>query len=171
METAKTTKFIFLDIDGVMVPSRSYFKLETNKFIEENGDTIDLVKYDPLAVNMINRICTKSGAKIVFNTTWNMYKSMETIAQTNGIDPQNIFYGAPKTEYPNKGLSRLAAINKFLMDNQNPLLDPEPWVAFDDEFIDHKNAIQVDYENGLTVENYRQAMDILGCPDKFICLI
>lgn len=55
------SKYIFLDIDGVMKPGRSYFCRDRASAM--NGG------FDPLAVAAINRICEKTGAEVVFNTT------------------------------------------------------------------------------------------------------
>ncbi len=56
-------KIIFLDIDGVMKPGRAYW-CEVRRNTIEGG-------FDPLAVAAINRICGRTGAYVVFNTTWN----------------------------------------------------------------------------------------------------
>jgi hypothetical protein len=145
-------KYIFLDIDGVMKPGRSYFCKEhsANCF---GG-------FDPLAVAAVNRICEKTGASIVFNTTWNS-QNMVDIAAAEGITAPI----AGKTPYP--GLhDRLKAIQHWLGDNP-----AEAWVALDDCAIDHENAILVQPDDGITCQNYRDACKILGNPDALMLLL
>lgn len=151
---------IFLDIDGVMKPSRCYFK--------KDGD--HLGDFDPLAVDAVNRICEKANAMIVFNTYWNTQENLKEIAVGQGIKEEYIL---GKTRYPHnlRGLddypNRLTAINTFLTENP----EIKKWIALDDEEILDDNAIWVDYENGITVENYRTAVKKLGYEDHFICLM
>lgn len=149
-------KIIFLDIDGVMKPARSYL-LEGN--IAANGG------FDVLSVAAVNRICERCDAKIVFNTTWNMHTepTIEEIAKSEGITGEII----GKTKYP-RTEGRLEAIRTWIADSG---LQVEKWVALDDATIAHKNAVLVDPRVGITVEDYINATDILGNKDSFIVLI
>lgn len=150
-----TRKFIFLDIDGVMKPGRSYFCAQNSGNV--NGG------FDPLAVATINRICEKTGAQIVFNTTWNNLNIID-IAHKQGIKPE---YIVGKTSYPNQR-DRLTAILHWLEDNDAK--DCE-WIALDDVKIKHEWAINVDPENGISTQNYRTACRLLGKPDVFMLLL
>lgn len=148
-------KFIFLDIDGVMKPGRSYF-CQARAASRTGG-------FDPLAVAAINRIYERTGASIVFNTTWNRL-NMVDIAEAEGITAPI----AGKTIYPQhlSGGDRLRAIQHWLADHP-----AEEWVALDDCKIDHGRAIRVCPENGITTENYRDACRLLGKPDAFMLLL
>lgn len=61
------SKIMFLDLDGPMIPGRSY---------SGGHDPNDLLmvdtthKFDPIAVQNINDICEKHGWKIVLHTSW-----------------------------------------------------------------------------------------------------
>jgi hypothetical protein len=145
-------RYIFLDIDGVMKPGRSYFCKD--KASAMNGG------FDPLAVAAINRICEKTGTAIVFNTMWNRL-NMADIAEAEGITAPI----AGKTKYPDFQ-SRLAAIQDWLVDNP-----AEDWVALDDCRIEHERALLVCPENGISAQNYRDACRLLGKPDAFMLLL
>lgn len=154
-------KIIFLDIDGVMKPGRCYF----DKTLSRNRDG----GFDPLAVSIVNRLCEKTGAGIVFNTTWNhrfntMDKAKE-FALINGLLGR--VYG--KTIYPNG--ERRAAIAHWLNMPEN-IGQFDSWVALDDcPSIQGENAVLVDGENGISIQNYRDAVKILGGDDAFMVLM
>lgn len=145
-------KFIFLDIDGPMKPGRCYL------CPEKGSDGFG--GWDPLAVAAINRMCVKTGAKIVFNTTWNR-QNIKDIAINQGITAPI----AGKTKYPNFK-SRILAIHDWI--HENPC---DAWVALDDAHMDDHRCILVCSDNGISVENYRLATELLGNPDKFMVLI
>lgn len=149
-----TNKFIFLDIDGPMKPGRCY--LCPVRAADMNGG------WDPLAVAAINRMCSKTGAEIVFNTTWNKL-NITDIAIAQGITAPI----AGKTGYPYQ-LTRLQAITHWIEDNnQQDCI----WIALDDVVIDDARAILICSENGITAEDYREATEKLGNPDKFMVLV
>jgi HAD domain in Swiss Army Knife RNA repair proteins len=147
-------RYIFLDIDGVMKPGRAYF-------CEKNSEAVD-AGFDPLAVAAINLLCKKTGAAVVFNTTWNRQNIMD-IAEAQGLTAPI----AGKTKYPYL-TDRLMAIRHWLEDNKQQ--DSE-WVALDDCKIDHERAIAVCPENGISTQNYRDACRLLGTPDAFMLLL
>lgn len=148
-------KVIFLDIDGVMKPARSYFDKEAISNFDGG--------FDPLAVKIINHLCERTGAEIVFNTVWNRHRepSIEEIAVREGITAKI----AGKTKYPDTSV-RLTAILDWVDGEENCL-----WVALDDVVMGDRRAIAVDSENGISVENYRQATDLLGNYDYFRVLL
>lgn len=147
-----SNKYLFLDIDGPMKPGRAY--LCPQKAGNHFGG------FDPLAVAAVNRICNKTGAQIVFNTTWNRL-NMLAIAEAEGITARI----AGKTGYP-YAMDRLQAIQHWLAEHP-----AEEWVALDDAVIDHERAILIDPENGISAQNYRDACRLLGVPDAFMLLV
>lgn len=153
-------KVIFLDIDGPMKPARCYFH-ELRAKDHDGG-------FCPLSVAIVNRLCEKTGAGIVFNTTWNhRFRTLEQAAEFAEVnDLTGKVLG--KTKYP--GCERRVAIQDWI-DNHAP----EPvthWVALDDcPSIKGPNAVLVDGENGISVQNYRDATKILGGDDAFMVLI
>lgn len=148
-----TPKYIFLDIDGVMKPGRSYFCEKAGKENYNAG-------FDPLAIACINRLCKKTGAAVVFNTTWNS-QDIAAICEAQGLTAPI----AGKTKYPNLH-DRLKAINLWL--NENPKGE---WIALDDCPIADERAILVEPDNGISTQNYRDACRMLGNPDAFMLLL
>ena len=148
-------KVIFLDIDGPMKPVRAYW-LERNM--------VDYGGFDELSVAAINRIYKKTGAGVVFNSTWNTVGEayMKHMAKEQGIEAP--IYGV--TDYPHLN-DRLLAIQKWLADNEGV----ELWCALDDCRIEDDRAILVDPDTGISPDNYREATKHLGNEDSFIVLI
>ncbi len=146
-------KILFLDIDGVMKPGRSYWLPSSDR---DGG-------FDPLAVACVNRICERTNAKIVFNTVWNLQgiNSLKSISRKQGIKASIL----GMTKFPETD-NRKEAIMQWLQHR-----DVEAWCALDDAIIFLKNAIEINYLNGISVENYRQATRLLGNEDKFMVLL
>lgn len=149
-------RLLFLDIDGVIKPGRSYLAQHRDR---QGG-------FDPLGVAAVNRLCERTGASIVFNSSWNCHglSALRDIAVGQGITAPI----AGITRYPFQVDDRLQAIRTYIAENANGLCE---WCALDDALIDHPRAIRVDYENGISLADYRAATNILGNPDPFIVLI
>jgi hypothetical protein len=138
-------RVLFLDIDGVMKPARAYW-LKPHK---PDGN------FDPLAVAAINLIHERAGAAIVFNTTWNSsgYARLCEIATHEGITAPIIGV----TAFP--GLSdRLEAIKAWMAEN-GPV---EAWCALDDETMANDHCIKVNFEFGVSTQDYSNAVRLLG---------
>lgn len=54
-------KILFLDLDGPMIPYRCMFL---------PGQTVPWSVFDPVAVSMINQLCSEHGWRIVLHTSW-----------------------------------------------------------------------------------------------------
>jgi hypothetical protein len=146
-------KVIFLDIDGVLIPSTSYFSGKKPTA-------------SPIMVDIVNAISDRCGAKVVMNTCHNTYLKDEGELESF-IEKTKIKNVVGLTEYPNfMDGGRLLAIDKWCKDN-----DVKSWVALDDCPIDHENAIRVNSDYGLTAQNYRDATGILGDYDNFLVFI
>lgn len=150
---------IFLDIDGVVKPARCYWRKRV---------TMEDLNFDPLGIDAVNRLAHRCDAGVVFNTTWN--RTLDTMDKTYEF-ARNIGLTCPvygRTKYPFGGVQRLEAIEDWLNITEKKI---DKWIALDDCPIDHPNAILIDGEMGITVNDYRKASEILGNPDRFICLI
>jgi hypothetical protein len=138
-------KILFLDIDGVMKPARSYW-MKPHK--PDGG-------FDPLAVAGINLIHQRTGAVIVFNTTWNSsgYTRLSEIADEEGITAPVIGV----TAFP--GLDdRLDAIKAWIAENGSVAA----WCALDDETMADDRCIKVNFEFGVSTQDYSNAVRLLG---------
>lgn len=138
-------KIIFLDVDGPLIPGRMYYKPRMTK------DGIFL--WDPIAVDMINILCEKYDAKVVFNSTHNDsgHIAMQMHANYHKL---NYTHDDCITKYPSNNLTRLGAIEEWISRNGEV-----PWIVFDDFKLDHQNHILVNYENGISINNFYTAME------------
>ena len=172
-------KFIFLDIDGPMIPATSYLSNATASFDQELDDR---------CVMVLKKIVEKSGAKIVFNTTHSTALYPNQSGHHPGLIPQFRKIGLgdaiaeqPATTFPEIGYTgfdegmfegldwgdtperyqfphqhpRLAAIFKYLLDNDPD--DTALWIALDDVNIPHENAYTADYDLGIGIGEYNHA--------------
>lgn len=81
----KSKKIIFLDFDGPMLPTRSYF-------LPKNYKTHAKV-FDPIAVAMINRLLDVSNAAIVVSSAWAKFEGYDAVVKTlgdNGISTSRL---------------------------------------------------------------------------------
>lgn len=144
-------KIIFQDIDGPLIPHRMYYTgfrpydTMRNSFV-----------WDPIAVQMINRICEICDAKVVFNTAHceNPAEIMKHQAACNGL---KFLHEDCKTSYPFTD-NRYQAITEWL-DKHNTISD---WIVIDDVQVCLSRQIKVDWKVGMTIENYRKACQLLG---------
>lgn len=99
---ALTTRFemkvLFLDIDGVLLSGRAW-ALPDNAEPERLAragqitDALRGVRFDPVAVALVNRLCSRSGAKLVCHSTWRMTYGRERTQQKlleEGIDAAHL---------------------------------------------------------------------------------
>ena len=161
-------KIIFLDIDGPMVPGRGIYM---------PGQTTPPTLFDPCAVGLLNRMANMSGAKIVVQSSW---RKPHVLDRLNSIYPDfslkdyiigqsvNAKHFTDDWVCPfTPNTNRWYDIALWL--SRNP--DVTKYVVLDDDVfihghIDPNNLVSVDYNIGLTIDNYFDAMKVLGKKDK-----
>ena len=166
-------RIIFLDIDGPMIPGTAYLDNVHCSWEQE--------LYYP-CVNVLRKILDASGAKIVFNTSHNVGRYFYSLVQKfeeQGF--KNDIHEVKKTLYPSppadmvvdrgsdfseSGQRRLACAKWWLKENAKS--EQTLWVIFDDIKIDHKRAIHVDFDSGLTLSHYNQAAHWLQFKPFFV---
>jgi hypothetical protein len=138
-------KVLFLDIDGPVVNTRS---------ILANPQCDCWYAIDTIGVALLVKIAKKYDVKIVSNTARHSldFDVMKSKLEMLGL----VFYGS--TNLP-KTLPRKQAIVEWL--EANP--EVEQWAAVDDEFIDHENAVLIDYDEGITTKAFLSILNILDC--------
>jgi hypothetical protein len=144
---------IFLDIDGPMIPARTYYKGD-RPFDHQWCSFI----YDPVAVGMINRLCEQFKAQVVFSTAHNenTIDIMQHQAKYNGL--RNL-HSDCQTPYPIICGDRYAAIKIWLADH---LDETDEWIVIDDLNVYLEKQVVVDFEIGMTLDNFNQACFLFG---------
>ena len=150
---------LFLDIDGVMIPTRNYF---TSKYRNQ---------FDPLAVEAVKAICGRCNAQVVTNTSWNNSLHLNELW---GLLIKNEIPIASQwhTEYARGSIDRLDAIEEWIRDyGEEGML----WACLDDDDDlrkkDHSKVVTVDSDLGITPEVYTLATYLLGKEDLFMIIV
>lgn len=144
---------IFQDIDGPLIPLRMYyggsrpFNFQTGSFV-----------YDPVAVGMLNNLCEKFNARVVFNSAHNEnpHDRMKHQGTVNGL---KYLHDDCKTDFNiliTQG--RLASIEDWV--ERNTIQGK--WIVIDDIVVDKPNQVLVDYNVGMTIDNYYRACHLFG---------
>ena len=155
----KKKRFVFLDIDGPMIPSGCYLAYGHRASFER--------KFSPIAVACINRLCHETKANIVFNTTHNRDgESLLQDAVREGLKAGHISSQTPFTMYPTLE-DRLLAIKQWLKEFAP---DNCKWVSLDDCPIKDDNAILVDFDTGITPYHVNLAIEKLNKGNKILIL-
>jgi len=142
---------IFLDIDGPMIPATMFL---IDRMCSWNR------KCPPTTIAVVNELCERTGAKIVFNTTHN--RPMDGVADIDvalveqGLSADH-YHEDRHTKYP--GIPRDLAIKEWLGRHD----ELEEWLALDDvRCADDEHMILVDPDAGLHVGHLNDAIRILG---------
>lgn len=151
--SGSASHIIFLNIDGVMIPRRA-------RYLPENYEGL-FIRFDPVAVAMVNRLIKDSGAMIVISSVWRHCKTMSellAILKLNGFDWRSIHRHIGTTPMTIQGVTRAQEIEKWLF------FHPEvvSWVAFDNEPTPKPGGILIDSSAGIGENDYAAARQLLG---------
>ncbi len=152
-------RIVFLDIDGPVIPFSS--------LLLDPYASVNRVIISPIPVAMLNKLCQRSGAKIVFNTTHNTtlddVPDIDKVLVSAGLRPEYL-HADTKTKYPQ--IPRDVAVRVWLQQHS----EVDDWIAFDDaRFTADDNLIWIDPDAGLHLGHLNQALDRWGCT-QFIVL-
>lgn len=141
---------IFLDVDGPLIPGRMYYSPHAT-FDKQRG----LFLWDHVAVGMIIELCKKHHAKVVFNTAHNERDSnlMHRKANLNGLSSEFIHEDC-RTLYMINDSTKREAISAWMSDHTH---EYEYHVVIDDDILNIKNHVKVDFNIGMTIENFFEA--------------
>lgn len=148
-------KVIFLDIDGVLVTPKSP---TFGKYVEHEGRKF-LGGPCPYAMGILNDLAYSSGAEVVLSSTWRLYHpigEMNSFLRAHGFLHHIIDYTPEKLTS-----KRGQEIDLWLQDNPGV----EKFVILDDDsdtepHMDH--LVQTDFREGLTLDEYCKAMELLS---------
>lgn len=155
------TKIIFQDVDGPLIPLRMYFG--GNRPFDVNAGSFI---YDPVAVAMINHLCSQYGALMVYNSAHNENspENMKHQATRNGLVHQ---HEDIKTNFDVlHDFGRHAAIKEWL--SRHP--EVTDWIVIDDMPVYLPKQVHVNYSIGMTIEDFQRADYLLSGkePSKII---
>lgn len=161
-------KFIFLDIDGPVIPTGCYF-------INRNA-SFDRI-FSNVCIGYVKKLLDITGAKLVTNSSHNYHlRTDDTGAKlgdlrddlVNAGIPLNAFHDIWRTEFGHNlfnkwrgdGLHpRLRAINEWLAlwGGETP-----QWVGFDDDDYNDPHLVLVNFDDGITYQNFSDACKHFG---------
>jgi hypothetical protein len=142
---------IFLDIDGPMIPA-TMFLIDRMCSFNRN--------FPATTIAVVNDLCKRTGAKIVFNTThnrpFNGVPDIDVALVEQGLNAAHL-HDDKHTLYPS--IPRDVAIKEWLARHD----EVEAWVAIDDVLCaDPEHMILVDPDAGVHVGHLNDAVRILG---------
>lgn len=147
---------IFLDIDGPLIPLRMYYR--SDRMFDRNAGSF---VYDPIAVDMINVLCDKFQAKVVFNSSHG--ENPQDIMRYQGTFNKLLYlHDDCATIFP-KCERRFDAIGEWF--TRNPITNPDDsWIVIDDIEVFLPRQVLVDLRIGLTMDNFYRACELFGEP-------
>ena len=149
-------KILFLDVDGPLIPARMYYNnLKSAQYWDGTW------KYDPVAVDMIKALLEKyPDLRLVYNSSHNNDGKAHMLSQAlnNGFKSTDLHESDWITEFPLTTLRRMDAISKWLTEHSGVT----KWAVFDDAKLDHPNAILINFNHGITLDDYQKAEKLLN---------
>ncbi|WP_423198566.1 HAD family hydrolase [Cupriavidus sp. H19C3] len=149
-------RLIMLDVPGVLFSDRSAARLGG---IPNTGTLRDVRFFDPIALGFLRRLFGIAGARVVVSDAWRRGTPAAILQQLDlqveGMTPRT--GGGHGTEIDAWFAGREAPSAWVILSTAAP----ETFSA-----AQRERLVRVDPAEGLTVENFRQALDILGvaCP-------
>lgn len=147
-------KYIFQDIDGPLIPLRMYYHNNQRPFDHNVGSFI----YDPVAIGMLNELCEKLGAQVVFNSMHNENgpAAMTHQGRANGL---RFLHEDSITPFPYSAKTRIDGIHQWLKAHGE---EDATWIVIDDMHVDDTHQVFVDFNVGMSAKNFLQAWEKLG---------
>ena len=151
---------VLLDIDGPVIPA-------TQMLVDPMSCCDRIVPRTTVAV--LNRLCERTGALIVFNSThnvpWEWAPDIADALVSAGLYRRHVHPTHDRTAYPD--VPRAQAASDWLA--AHPEVDD--WIAFDDDrFTDDERLIHVDPDFGLGLAHLNRALFRFGAHPITICM-
>lgn len=148
---------LFVDIDGPLIPGRSYVGLSPAQ-----------KRWDLSAVAMVNRLLERSKAKLVISSAWSIFGRDElmNILIKVGLDCSNLH--SDWSSFVGEDGHRLEGTREIMIQNW---LDAHPtakqYAALDDNELIRKLkcGVFVSFEDGMMLSHYRLAAKYLDCEE------
>lgn len=167
-------RIIFLDIDGVLCTGRAMI----GRPIGHVGGKY----FDPIAMQILNRICKETEAEVVVSSTWRFDNSCREILRCVGFSGK--FFGNTdqswRTPYNPQG-SRGKQIEAWIIMNyrdnfqgwtDTSQIEELEYVILDDDsdMLEHQlpRFVKIDHDVGLNVKDYFKIKELFGIPETLI---
>ena len=141
-----TDKVLFLDIDGPMIPGRSWVIQPQTLW----------TKFDPIAVATVVALLDKVGAKLVISSTWRVkgYERMVEALEDNGIDGSYLHEDWQTIRWTETAFldHRADEIREWL--SRHPEITK--FAVIDDGDLPIENLIRVTFPDGLLMSHQRE---------------
>lgn len=155
-----TSKVLFLDIDGVVLPGRAYL------LPKSEDHTPYVTTFDPCAVSMLNAACKKQDRKIVLHSSWIKHQEPEWLLEhfgNQGIDTclfhedwQTVKGLKWRYDRVDEWLARHREVTDFvILDDEPETREGEP----EGKYSADKNLLLTDFDEGITLKIYRRILD------------
>jgi hypothetical protein len=166
---------VFLDIDGVLL-SRSTWDLPANVSLlrEESARQMstwefsDRATFDPVAVMLVNRLCHRTGGRIVMSTSWRAsFGIPETRAKLVAEGIGDALFHADYACPLGRPLDKARDIRDWLVGNGYDISpSAHAWIALDDDVLEGITQVTTEPMAGFGVREYRTVCAWLGGVDK-----
>lgn len=153
-------RLIMLDVPGVLFSDRSQARLGG---VPDSGTLRDVHFFDPIALGYIRRLFGLAGARVVVSDAWRRGTPAAIFQQ---LDLQ--VEGMTPAVAGGHGAEIAAYFEGRAMPSTYVILSCAPADSMSEAQREH--LVSVDPAQGLTVENFRRALDILGvaCPSTLM---
>jgi len=173
------TNVIFIDFDGPLLPARMHL-VEPNRQIlvdeecswQDNHALKKQIKFDPVAISMLNRWLEKAEAKFVLSTNWTKYATMEELQEILSVNGLEGAYTAIHEDWKtvkHKQWSRADEISYWMSNHRGEI---SGYLMLDDDIsiinhphLDQKRAILVDFYNGIGWRQFFDGFEVFGITD------
>jgi hypothetical protein len=145
------SKVIFLDIDGVLYGER---------VILSSPDRRGFNHLDPISIGLVRQLCRMAEAKIVVSSTWRLDRDIIHQLQLVGF-----CYTDFHSDYKTARLNGIRGKEIALWLEQHPEVTHYVCLDDDSDFLPGQNLVKTAGVNGISAENYYQALEYLGAED------
>jgi HAD domain in Swiss Army Knife RNA repair proteins len=165
---------IFLDIDGGLLSTTTWGLPANVRLLREEATRMmstwefsERATFDPTSVMLVNRLCHRTGARIVLSTSWRKsFGVPETRAKLVAEGIEDALFHADYSCPLGSMLDKARDILAWLVGHG---YDASPaartWIAIDDDALEGVSQVTTDPMAGFGVREYRRACAWLGGAD------
>ncbi len=144
-------KVLFVDIDGVLLSTRSCIA-QGGPPTKENPTDPRLL--DPVALGLLRKLCFETGAQVVVSSSWrerHTREELEAMLEMPVLGVTPVLDGEGRSEEVNAWLRAHGNVERYAIVDDEPQFDA----------VHQKRLVLTDFEDGLLWQHYRQLMALL----------